>query len=144
MASRLLRLEPIRELGRNRKRGQRRLDDRALHHPQRGPARGCQRDCRSQPQSGRQLQFATICPARRRHTGDYWATTGTTVSPTPVPIVPSTSAATFTAADWGGAFYRGDAQFYGRPWSAIYGAASEYPSARIRFRLDAELTGPAT
>ena len=58
-------------------------------------------------------------------------------------IVPSTSAATFTSADWIGAFYRGDAQSYGRPWSAIYGAASEYPRATIRFRLDARPSGPA-
>ena len=67
-----------------------------------------------------------------------------TEAPTTVPIVPSPSAATFTAADWIGAFYRGDAQFYGRPWSAIYGAASEYPRATIRFRLDARPSGPAT
>jgi hypothetical protein len=68
----------------------------------------------------------------------------TPTSPTTVPIVPSTSAAAFTAADWIGAFYRGDEQFYGRPWSAIYGAASEYPQATIRFRLDAQPSGPAT
>jgi hypothetical protein len=67
------------------------------------------------------------------------------VPPTPVPIVPSTtSEAVFTAADWRGATYRGDNQFYGRPWSAIYGAASESPSASIRFRLEAQPTGPAT
>jgi hypothetical protein len=69
----------------------------------------------------------------------------TSIAPTAVPIVPSSASwAVFTAADWGGAFYRGDDQFYGRPWSAIYGAASEYPRATIRFRLDAEPTGPAT
>jgi hypothetical protein len=66
-----------------------------------------------------------------------------TPTPTLVPIVPSSGAATFTAADWAGAFYRGDEQFYGRPWSAIYGAASEYPQATIRFRLDAPPSGPA-
>lgn len=70
--------------------------------------------------------------------------TGNSPAPTPVPIVPSTTVAAFTAADWRGAFYRGDSQFYGRPWSAIYGAASEYPSATIRFRLDGEPTAPAT
>jgi hypothetical protein len=68
----------------------------------------------------------------------------TSTTPTPVPIVPSTSGVVFAAADWGGAFYRGDNQFYGRPWSAIYGAASQYPRATIRFRLDAEPSGPAT
>jgi hypothetical protein len=75
-----------------------------------------------------------------RATGDM----PTPTSPTTVPIVPSTSGAAFTAADWIGAFNRGDEQFYGRPWSAIYGAASEYPRATIRFRLDAQPSGPAT
>jgi hypothetical protein len=70
--------------------------------------------------------------------------TGETPTPTIVPIVPSSDAAAFTAADWIDAFYRGDAQFYGRPWSAIYGAASPYPQATIRFRLDAQPSGPAT
>ena len=70
--------------------------------------------------------------------------TGETPAPTLVPIVPSSDAAAFTAADWIGAFYRGDAQFYGRPWSAIYGAASPYPQATIRFRLDARPSGAAT
>ena len=70
--------------------------------------------------------------------------TGETTTPTPVPIVPSSTATAFTAADWIAAFYRGDGQFYGRPWSAIYGAASPYPQATIRFRLDARPSGPAT
>ncbi len=54
------------------------------------------------------------------------------------------SGAAFTAADWGGAFYRGDDQFYGQPWAAIYGSASQNPRATIRFRLDTEPSGPAT
>jgi hypothetical protein len=65
-------------------------------------------------------------------------------TPTPVPIVPSASSAAFTARDWVGAFYRGDNQFYGRPWSAIYGNASDYPRATLRFRLDAEPSSAAT
>ena len=69
---------------------------------------------------------------------------GETSTPTPVPIVPSSNGATFTAADWIGGFYRGDAQSYGRPWSAIYGATSPYPEGTIRFRLDAQPSGPAT
>ena len=67
---------------------------------------------------------------------------GEAPTPTTVPIVPSSTAATFTAADWTGAFHRGDDQSYGRPWAAIYGAASEYPRATIRFRLDARPSGP--
>ena len=70
--------------------------------------------------------------------------TAETSTPTTVPIVPSSSATAFTAADWIGAFYQGDERFYGRPWSAVYGAASEYPQATIRFRLDAQPSGPVT
>ena len=81
-----------------------------------------------------------ILEVSTRATGE----TPTPTSPTAVPIVPSTSAAAFTAADWIGGFYRGDEQFYGRPWSAIYGAATEYPRATIRFRLDAQPSAPAT
>ena len=69
---------------------------------------------------------------------------GDSAPPTLAPIVPSASGATFTAADWSGAFFQGDERFYGRPWSAIYGAASEYPRASIRFRLDVAPTAPAT
>ena len=63
---------------------------------------------------------------------------------TPVPIVPSASGARFSAADWRGGFYRGDSLFYGRPWVAVYGAESEYPRARLRFRLDRQPRGTAT
>ena len=34
--------------------------------------------------------------------------------------------------------------FYGRPWTAIYGAASDYPQATLRFRLSNAPTGPST
>jgi hypothetical protein len=49
----------------------------------------------------------------------------------------------FAAADWVGGFYRGDSQFYGRPWTAVYGAQSEYPRATLRFRLDGQPASPA-
>jgi hypothetical protein len=99
-----------------------------------------------------EIAFANLTPVASFNAPPYVlladATLEISVPPsgdsTTVPIVPSTSAAAFTAADWIGAFYRGDAQFYGRPWSAIYGAASEYPRATIRFRLDARPGGPAT
>lgn len=51
--------------------------------------------------------------------------------------------ADFAAADWVGGFYRGDGEFYGRPWTAVYGAQSEYPRAALRFRLDGQSTAPA-
>ena len=46
-----------------------------------------------------------------------------------VPIVPSSTAAAFTAADWSGAFYRGDAQF-----TVARGRPSTAPRAHIRKR----------
>jgi hypothetical protein len=50
----------------------------------------------------------------------------------------------FTAADWLGGFQSLGGVTYGRPWTAIYGAASDYPRARLTFDLDAAPTKPAT
>jgi hypothetical protein len=69
---------------------------------------------------------------------------GGAVAPTRPPIVPVSPSSTFAAEDWRGGFYRGDSVFYGRPWTAIYGAASDYPQATLRFRLSNTPTGPAT
>jgi hypothetical protein len=69
---------------------------------------------------------------------------GGVTSPTSPPIVPVNPTASFPAEDWAGGFYRGDSAFYGRPWTAIYGAASDYPQATLRFRLSNAPTGPAT
>ena len=99
-----------------------------------------------------EIAFANLSPAASFNAPPYVLLADATLEisgratgdPTTVPIVPSNSAGTFTAADWVGAYYRGDSQFYGRPWSAIYGAASKYPRATIRFRLDAQPSGPAT
>jgi hypothetical protein len=55
------------------------------------------------------------------------------VLPTIAPA--STAHLDLTAADWKGGFYRGDAQYYGRPWVAIYGAYSTYPRATLSFTL---------
>ena len=141
---RLHRAEPVRELGRYRKRRERRLDDRTLHNPERLAARGTERNRLCQPHSSRQLQFAALCPLGRRRPGDLSARNRETPTPTLVPIVPSSDAAAFTATDWTGAFLSDDDRLYGRPWSAIYGATSAYPRATIRFRLDAQPSAPAT
>jgi hypothetical protein len=47
----------------------------------------------------------------------------------------ATARLAFSAADWSGGYYRGDGQFYGRPWVAIYGALSAYPRATLSFTL---------
>jgi hypothetical protein len=62
----------------------------------------------------------------------------------PQPTPPQSSIATFTAADWRGGYYQGNGRFYGRAWTAVYGAASAYPRATLRFRLDAAPSGPST
>ena len=69
---------------------------------------------------------------------------GGAAAPSQPAIVPSSPAAAFTTADWTGGFYRGDDVYYGRPWTAIYGAASDYPAATLRFRLNGAPTGSAT
>ena len=42
----------------------------------------------------------------------------------------------FAADDWDGGYYQGNRQWYGRAWTAVYGARSPYPSATLRFELD--------
>jgi hypothetical protein len=54
-------------------------------------------------------------------------------------IDPSTSVSTtivLAASEWIGGYYRGDSQWYGRPWAALYGAQSQYPSASIAVVID--------
>ena len=67
-----------------------------------------------------------------------------TPTSTPTPVPTSTVRIDFTAADWRGGYYRGDSQAYGRPWVAIYGAASAYPSAALDLSLEQPPAGPAT
>lgn len=74
------------------------------------------------------------------------ATPQPTATPRPAvtPTPRSVSRITFAAADWAGGYYRGDRLFYGRPWTAVYGAASAYPRAALAFELGADPSGPAT
>jgi hypothetical protein len=50
----------------------------------------------------------------------------------------------FSAADWQGGYFRGDAEWYGRAWTAIYGAQSPHPRASLTFSLAAAPRDPAT
>ena len=75
---------------------------------------------------------------------------GPTATPTPRPTsVPTATPppvfrAAFAAEDWAGGYYRGDREYYGRPWVAVYGARSAYPRATLTFALAAPPSGPAT
>lgn len=100
---------------------------------------------------GNQIVFANLSPVASFNAPPYVLLSDATleipggaVAPTPPAIVPANPAATFTAADWAGGFHRGDSVYYGRPWTAIYGAASDFPEATLRFRLSGAPTGPAT
>ena len=42
----------------------------------------------------------------------------------------------FAADDWDGGYFQGNRQWYGRAWTAVYGAQSPYPSATLTFELD--------
>jgi hypothetical protein len=50
---------------------------------------------------------------------------------------PAEIALAFAADDWTGAYYQGNGLWYGRAWTAVYGAQSRYPSATLTFELDA-------
>jgi len=48
----------------------------------------------------------------------------------------------FGADAWVGGFLRGDAGYLGRPWTAIYGAQSDYPRATLVLALTNDPTEP--
>jgi hypothetical protein len=50
----------------------------------------------------------------------------------------------FGAEDWQGGLYRSNAEWYGRPWIAVYGAFSEFPIASLTFWLEAQQAEQAT
>ena len=76
------------------------------------------------------------------------ATPRPTATPTPPPTLtptpPPALRVAFAAEDWAGGYYRGDREYYGRPWVAVYGARSAYPWATLTFALAAPPSGPAT
>lgn len=57
--------------------------------------------------------------------------------PNRAPIIDAAASFAFVADDWSGAFEEVDAEVYRRDAVAIYGAASETPSATLTFSLDA-------
>jgi hypothetical protein len=59
-------------------------------------------------------------------------------------MTPSGGRLVFRAEDWRGGLYRGDGDWYGRPWVAVYGVQSEYPLAALTFSLDSSPIGEAT
>ncbi len=76
------------------------------------------------------IPLATQTPAARA--------TATVATEETATASPEETTLEFQAADWEGGFYRGDSEYYGRPWVAIYGALSDYPRAELTFHLAAE------
>lgn len=51
---------------------------------------------------------------------------------------------TFSAGQWSGAYYYPQSTHYGRPWVALYGSQSDYPSGTLSFSLNAKPTAKVT
>jgi hypothetical protein len=50
----------------------------------------------------------------------------------------------FGAADWRGGYFRGDTEWYGRAWTAVYGTSSPSPRASLNVYLTAIPRAPAS
>ena len=48
----------------------------------------------------------------------------------------------FGAGDWIGGYLRDDAEFYGRPWTSLYGAESDFYAATLYFTLSDDPENP--
>ncbi|TXG87708.1 MAG: hypothetical protein E6R14_00800 [Thermomicrobiales bacterium] len=62
-------------------------------------------------------------------------------------VNPSTSVSTtvtLAASEWTGGYYQGNGQWYGRPWSALYGTQTQYSTASLTIQLSSTPTGPVT
>ncbi len=62
-------------------------------------------------------------------------------------VNPTTSVSTtvtLAASEWTGGYYQGNGQWYGRPWSALYGTQTQYSTASITIQLGSTPTGPVT
>ena len=64
-------------------------------------------------------------------------------SPTPTPEPTSVPVELPIAADlWKGGYFQGNALYYGRPWTAIYGAQSDYPRGTFVLTLTSDPVEP--
>ena len=50
---------------------------------------------------------------------------------------------TFAYSDWVSGWRQDSSAFYGRPWTVVYGALSQYPEATLAFTLEGPVTGGA-
>jgi len=79
-------------------------------------------------------EMPTIAPVAESQTEDSSANAAGLQNTGVAPIL------TFNATDWQGGVTRSDSGFLGRPWTAIYGAASGAATARLLFTLEATPT----
>lgn len=96
----------------------------------------------TEPPAATELPPATKAP-RPRPTSTAAIVPVQDVAPTRADAV-APMALQFGAADWQGGYYRGDAAWYGRAWTAIYGAQSQYPRASLTISLPAAPSATAT
>lgn len=60
------------------------------------------------------------------------------------PVTSVSSMVTLAANEWVGGYYQGNAVWYGRPWTALYGSQTQYSTASITVQLNSTPTGPVT
>jgi hypothetical protein len=60
------------------------------------------------------------------------------------PVTSVSTLVTLAANEWTGGYYRGDSQFYGRPWTALYGSQTQYGTASLTVTLSNAPSGRVT
>ena len=84
------------------------------------------------------ITFNTPATGQRTPTARVVVRPTRTPSPTPTVVANVEPVALeFAADDWQGGLYQGNAEFYARPWTAVYGAQSPYPLGTLVFDLEA-------
>jgi hypothetical protein len=58
-------------------------------------------------------------------------------------VDPAPAVITFAYSDWVGGWRQDHSAFYGRPWTVIYGAFSQFPAATLTFSLESTPLGTA-
>lgn len=60
------------------------------------------------------------------------------------PVTSVSTTVTMAANRWTGGYFQGNAVWYGRPWTALYGSQTQYGTASQTVQLSSTPTGPVT